>query len=118
MTRERRGKTMGRTRRTLSEISERGRGDIVVCRTFGGKPKVNRVWDTSLEAIYCCNEERFQAMWRGEPFHPYQSPLGFPAEDVFGYDAALLAELESRWETDPAVWDKATPYTPQEDVSG
>lgn len=88
------------------------RGDTVIVRAFRGVPLVRRVWETTPQAIYICSEERFQRLWRGEREWP---ATGFPREDVFQYDVPLFTELEANWQGDPSVWDKATPYTGEND---
>jgi hypothetical protein len=92
----------------ITEYGDKCRGDAVVVRAFGGRPHMRRVWESTSAAVFICTEERFQRMWRGEPDYP---PTGFPREDVFEYDATLLAELEANWQTDPTVWNRATLWT-------
>ena len=84
------------------------RGDTVIVRAYRGEPLMRRVWDADTRLVYLCSERQFQGLWRGEL--RVLPPLGFPREDVFVYDAALLAELEERWQTDPTVWDRATAW--------
>jgi hypothetical protein len=82
--------------------------DTVIVRAYRGEPLARRVWEATPEAVYICTEERFQMLEARMRVWP---ATGFPREDVFVYDPALLEELQAHWQTDPSVWDRATPYT-------
>ena len=80
------------------------RGEVVVCKQFNGFHIVRVVWDVSVRLIFIHDEEQFSRRMKGEI---YLDPVGFPADDVFIYDEALLAECQQKGE-DP--WSKLTPY--------
>lgn len=77
-------------------------GEMVIVRTFGGEPKILRVWEASPKKVYACSEKTFQELIEG--FKPML--IGFPRDDVFEYDSALASELMERWQDDPALWEQ------------
>ena len=56
------------------------RGDIVLVRTFSGKPLKRRVWDVGESVVFVTDDEQFERLVAGKKAI---EPLGFPKEDVF-----------------------------------
>jgi hypothetical protein len=77
------------------------RGDNVIVRAFGGLPLVRKVWSIGARVIYLTDDEEFQKLEAGKSALP---PIGFPKEDVFAFDPAIVSNLES------LKWSEAKPY--------
>lgn len=63
------------------------RGDKVIVRTPGNKPKVCRVWDVDEVAAFVHDKENYQR--RKDGLSHLQS-VAFPRKDVFTYDPAMM----------------------------
>jgi hypothetical protein len=74
------------------------RGDDVIVRAFGGLPLVRKVWSIGARVIYLTDDEQFQKLKAGKSA---LQPIGFPKEDVFKFDTAILESLK---------WSEAKPY--------
>ena len=75
------------------------KGDLVIARSFGQKPVVRRVCDSTPELVYLCTEEQYILLNEGiTNLHP----IGFPRQDVFEYEESVLRELA----TDPSSWNR------------
>ena len=70
------------------------RGDIVIVRTFGGKPAERRVWDTNDSLVYVTTDEEFAKLVVGKPA---LQPVGFPKEDVFCRPAKKFTLKHINW---------------------
>ena len=70
------------------------RGELVIVRTFGGKPVERRVWDVGEAVVYVTNEEEFQKLVAGKPA---LDPIGFPKEDVFCRPASKSLPKRFHW---------------------
>lgn len=66
------------------------KGDLVIVRADGGVALVRRVWAADEDAIYVTDDATFAMLSRGAdgPF-----PIGFPHEDVFGYDSKAASQI-------------------------
>jgi hypothetical protein len=76
------------------------RGEMVIVRSFGGRPLVRRVWAADARAVYICGEREFRQLAAGQEAPP---PVGFPREDVFAFEPALAAAAERAY--NPEQWD-------------
>lgn len=70
------------------------RGELVIVRTFGGKPVERRVWDVGEAVVYVTNDEEFEKLVAGKPA---LQPIGFPKEDVFCRPASESPQKRLRW---------------------
>lgn len=70
------------------------RGELVIVRTFGGKPVERRVWAVGEAVVYVTNDEEFNKLVAGKPA---LEPIGFPKEDVFCRPANKSAHKRFRW---------------------
>ena len=70
------------------------RGEVVIVRTFGGKPAQRRVWDVGDTVVYLTNEDQFALLIAGKPA---LEPIGFPKEDVFCLPANKSTRKPFRW---------------------
>lgn len=60
------------------------RGSNVIVRDFMGKPLVRRLWAIEGNIAYIVRDAEYQRLSAGEEAI---SPIGFPIEDVFEFDA-------------------------------
>ena len=79
------------------------RGAIVIARAFGGVALVRRVWEATNGLVYLCSDAEFDKLNGGREALP---PIGFPAGDVFAYDAAALSQNE------PPQWERLRQWEP------
>ena len=63
------------------------RGTVVIARAFGGVGLVRRVWEAANGLVYLCSDAEFDKLQAGREALP---PIGFPASDVFVYEAKAL----------------------------
>jgi hypothetical protein len=82
------------------------KGDKVVIRTFGGEPRIVRVWEIAEKVIAICSEENYQSLVNG---NDGLSPVGFPKKDVFRYNPSQEKMLKN-WRNDPALWAHLSSY--------
>ncbi len=76
------------------------KGDMVIVRSYGGEPKVLRIWEIAQDVIFVCSEENFNVLSDGgEGFWP----VGVPKEDVFRYNPKVTL-------TDSMNWDQLNVY--------
>jgi hypothetical protein len=80
------------------------RGDVVMVRTFGGKPLKRRVWEVAEGVAYLANDKQYERLAAGKPAF---GPIGFPLEDVFGSTAQDLSE-SLNW-SDAIPWQSLDP---------
>lgn len=66
------------------------KGQMVIIRSFGDKPLIRRVWDTSENLVYITNDKQFQLLIEGKKAI---EPIGFPREDIFQYDPEIAKSL-------------------------
>ncbi len=74
-------------------------GDRVIARDFRDKPLVRRVWESTSQKVYICTDETYDLLLRG---NSERHAVGFPRNDVFKYNAAMLNELTK----DSTAWNK------------
>jgi len=79
------------------------KGELVIVRSYGGKPLSRRVWDTNDHIIYIINDQQFQLLMKGADAI---GPVGFPREDVFKYDQTLAESMEQHCKNETWDWDK------------
>jgi hypothetical protein len=82
------------------------KGELVIVRSYGGKPLVRRLWDERETVIYITNDEQFQLLLEGKGG---LEPIGFPREDVFKYDDDLARSMDVRYLAGKWDWDKLIP---------
>jgi hypothetical protein len=70
------------------------RGEIVIVRTFGGKPVECRVWDVGDTLVYVTNDEEFEKLIAGKAA---LAPIGFPKEDIFCRPASNFHGKRLHW---------------------
>ncbi|PBB84589.1 hypothetical protein [Mesorhizobium sp. WSM3876] len=70
---------------------------LAIAISSGMKPLVRTVHGRTKRLVYLSNPEHEASIRSGE-----STPLGFPIEDVYEYDAEIFAEME-------AAWRKGTP---------
>ena len=75
------------------------KGELVIIRTLGDRPKINKVWQVEDDIVFACNESRFDELESGSADFP---PIGFPIEDVYFYDEVLYNEVKQNNE----MWEK------------
>ena len=82
---------------------------MVLARAARGEPWRCLLIRTTDKAAFLVGPESVAAFETGEC-----QPIGFPAEDVFEFDAALFDRLREQWErerqTDAALWQAARRY--------
>jgi hypothetical protein len=82
---------------------------LVLARAFRGQPLRRFLIDMTDRAAFVVNPDYLAAVEAGE-----SGAVGFPAEDVFEFDADLYDQLRKQWEkegrTDDALWRAAQPY--------
>jgi hypothetical protein len=80
----------------------------VIARGYGGKPLARVLCDVQKGKAYLANPEVMDRVRRGE-----SGPIGFPLEDVYEFDAAVLGDLMEQWRrnetTDPNTWSRLHP---------
>jgi hypothetical protein len=79
------------------------RGTLVLARAYGGAALARRVWEVADGLVYLSSEAEFAKLEAGQEGLP---PIGFPAQDVFIYDAAI-AEANGK-----PKWDRLTQWKP------
>lgn len=84
------------------------RGTTVIARAFGGVALVRRVWEVANGLVYLCSDAEFNKLEAGGEALP---PIGFPAEDVFVFEAEALKANES------VKWSKLKQWKPYRVVS-
>jgi hypothetical protein len=84
------------------------RGVIVIARDFGGAALVRRVWEVANSLVYLSSESEFTKLKAGKEGLP---PIGFPAGDVFAYDAEALKQ------SGPMDWQRLKQWKPYKVVS-
>ena len=81
----------------------------VLARAARGEPWRCLLIRTTDKASFLVGPESLAAFEAGEC-----QPIGFPAEDVFEFDAALYDRLRAQWDsdrrTDDALWKSARRY--------
>lgn len=77
------------------------RGELVIVRSYGGRPLLRRVWDVGRNVVYITNDEQLGRLTQGLPA---SMPIGFPMEDVFAYDPEIAACIESLYQTGRLDW--------------
>jgi hypothetical protein len=82
------------------------KGDLVIVRSYGGEPKLVRVWEISKKAIFVCGEENYLNLIVGKPG---LWPVGFPKEDVFRYNPTQ-ENLLKNWRNAPTLWEHLVSY--------
>ena len=78
------------------------RGEIVVAKTFTGKPAVLRVWDYDDYAVYLTDERGLKDIEAGEEV----VPVGFPRADVFSWEKDIGSTVSD--------WGALRPWEPKE----
>lgn len=76
------------------------KGDKVIVRSYGGEPKVLRIWEIARDVIFVCSEENFTVLSDGGEG---LWPVGVPKEDVFRYNPKVIL-------TDSMNWDQLNVY--------
>ena len=67
------------------------RGQKVLARAFQDAPKVLRLWEVVPGGYLLCGDAEFTELANG---NIDILPVGFPAEDVFEYEPALVERIE------------------------
>jgi hypothetical protein len=66
------------------------RGSLVIARDYKWSALVRRVWESGSKLIYLSEEASFQQLSTGRTG---LIPVGFPADDVFEYDPAVIEKI-------------------------
>jgi hypothetical protein len=83
------------------------RGDQVVVRTYGDKPRIRRVWDVFEDSILIVTDENYQKLTAGVAG---LWPVALDPDDVFVYNPATFpAETEGVPQPE-AFWARLRPY--------
>lgn len=82
------------------------KGDVVVVRSFGGEPRIVRVWEVAERVILVCSEENYKTLISGKKG---LWPVGIPKKDVFRYNPTQANVLKN-WKNDPALWEHLASY--------
>ena len=84
------------------------RGQHVIVRTFGSKPRAARLWDVDGDVVYICSDENFaqleaglEALW----------PVAFPHDAVFVYDPDLLESFGENPSDFAVLWSQLRPWS-------
>ncbi len=84
------------------------RGEQVLVRTFGGYPRIRRLWDATEQVCVVAEDAAFERLKRGDA----SGAVGIPPEDVFELQPELLGVL------DPGkpftAWDTLQPLRPHQ----
>jgi len=83
------------------------RGDQAIVRTFGGVPRIRRVWDADQETVAIHDEENYQRRLDGRVF---LQPVFFRRDSVFVYDPATFPAEAEDTHQDAAFWSSLQPY--------
>ena len=67
------------------------RGDMVIVRSYNGKPLVREVWDSDEQGVYITDDLQFRLLTTGRDG---LEPIRFPREDVSKYDQQLVESGE------------------------
>ncbi len=81
-----------------------GRGSQVIVRTFGGYPRVRKLWSCSDVACVVAEEDAFVRLQAGDT----SMAVAVPVEDVFLFTADVASSLDPH-RPFPG-WDTLTPY--------
>ena len=84
------------------------RGTIVIARAFGGVALVRRVWEAANGLVYLCSDAEFDKLQAGREALP---PIGFPASDVFVYEAQAIKDKGG------VKWANLKPWKPYKVVT-
>jgi hypothetical protein len=79
------------------------KGDHVIVRAFGNEPLVRIVWESDRDVVWICTEENYSHLIADLPA---LRPVGFLAQNVYEYDATMLATLKRRYKEDQDVWNR------------
>lgn len=79
----------------------------MIVKAFGGKALVRRVWAVDANAVYVTDDAQFQRLTAGE--EGIRPMVGFPPEDVFMYDPAVVVSL-GRSDKEKLDWSKLTTW--------
>lgn len=94
----------------LAQLDSTRRGALVVVRAHGGELHIRRVWCEDARAVYICSDENYARLAQGVAG---LSPVGFPRQDVFVYDGAILST-----HTGESVWGHLRPFAYSGERSG
>lgn len=84
------------------------KGEKVIVRTFGGRPRTLLVLgEIGEKIILAVSEERY---WLIEAGQERESSNEWPASDVFRFDPDVVDSLMQEWETNPEIWGQLTLY--------
>lgn len=86
------------------------RQTLVTARARGGEPVKRTIVAEMGGTVYLSNPAALDRVLRGEIL-----PIGFPANDVFAYDAEVFCRLRDSWERGVTPdWSIASPRTPDQ----
>ncbi len=68
------------------------RGDLVVVRTFGGFPRIRKLWLASPSGCVVAEDEGFQKLLRGD----ISGAVAVPPEDVFYFTKEIAERLDPK----------------------
>lgn len=85
--------------------------DVVMVRASQGEPlRRIPIW-SNRDVVYLANPDLIAAVEAGD-----SSPIGFPIDDVYAYDAGIFEQLTGQWgrdgRTENGLWEKAPHYHP------
>lgn len=78
-------------------------GEIVVVRTFGGRPAIRRVWEVKGDVVMITTEE-------GHKTKNSSLVIGFPIRDVFKADDRMLQAVKNSREESIMDWGGFKPW--------
>ena len=82
------------------------RGQLVVCKDVDGKPLIRFVWSSNERGVFILSESEYRKRLIGQQS---LEPVGFPATDVFLYDADNKEILEHGVESGMIEWGRMIP---------
>jgi hypothetical protein len=92
------------------------RGDLVIVRTYGAKPRIRRVWEETPEAVYIYTEAIYQQRIENIDLDVPEA-VGFHRDAVFIYDPATFPADAEGVPQDVAFWKQLQRYTTPEPPS-
>jgi hypothetical protein len=87
-----------------SMMDTMNRGSRVIVRTFGGYPRVRRLWSCSEVACVVAEDEAFVRLEDGDT----SMAVAVPIEDVFVFSADDANKIDPKQPF--TEWDKLQPY--------
>lgn len=88
------------------------KGQLILLRDFDGGPLVRRLWSSDADRVYVCMSDDYDRLVNQQPA---PSPTGFPKENAFQFEEALVASLQDAFKKGDLnrvqrLWRRAVPF--------